>query len=408
MHNNKNRFLGSLRHIEPQLVGISLMLLASNLIIWKGFAFTDLLGNPVDSRVMGAAALLSLVSVVGACFRVRRSMGYIIVFYLTVLVGLPIVGMYGVIMNQDLVVWYLIFVGGVCVMLMILDVLAVGVVFLLGSYIGYFICYVIQGGVILGEELMMAFYGGSALIAVIGAVGMRRVQIQEERLEDMSLLAGAIAHEMRTPLASIRMFCEGGGRLLKNDTPHDRERLEGVLRSIKEATGEALGTIDRLLVQSKGMVREGKRESEYMSYCVVQVLEDFPYVNDERERVNYEVYKDFMFSGGSGEVRLVLNNLVKNAVEQMRERGSGEVCVTIGEQGKSVVKVKDTGGGIRKEAMPYIFDAYFTTKSYGTGLGLGYCKIVMERLGGRIECRSVEGQGAEFLLYFPNYTGEES
>lgn len=62
---------------------------------------------------------------------------------------------------------------------------------------------------------------------------------------------------------------------------------------------------------------------------------------------------------------------------------------------------KDTGKGISKDFLPKIFDS-FTTKTYhGSGIGLPFCKMVMQSYGGKIVCNSIEGECTEFILNFP-------
>lgn len=397
----KEKFIGSLLRGDQGVRVISLLLLISNLVVWVGFSFYNFLGNPIDERILISAVMLSGVLAVGAFLRKGRSLWFTVLFYCAVMYCVPFLVMYGLVLNQDIILWHLMFVGGVMGVLLVMRVECVGPLFLLGGFLGYVACNLLEGEMFLGEQFFMTAYGGGGLLVFAGLVSYRKHLDEEERLENMSLLAGAMAHEMRTPLASIRLFCEGGERVLGRRGFSESDQLVGVLRKIDEASSEALGTIERLLVQSKGFIKEDECGVWSMSESVRRVLEEFPFVGEEARLVETVLEKDFYFRGGEGEVKLVINNLIKNGLEQIREEGRGGLTIEVGQGGKSVLRVCDTGGGIREEAMPYIFDVYYTTKSYGTGLGLGFCKHVMERLGGSISCYSVFGEGAEFTLYFP-------
>lgn len=62
---------------------------------------------------------------------------------------------------------------------------------------------------------------------------------------------------------------------------------------------------------------------------------------------------------------------------------------------------RDSGTGISADILPKIFDLFFSQTHHGSGIGLAFCKIVMESYGGKIECKSAEGEFTEFILSFP-------
>ncbi len=93
-------------------------------------------------------------------------------------------------------------------------------------------------------------------------------------------------------------------------------------------------------------------------------------------------------------------NLVLNALQATPEGG----VVTIeagGGAGELEVVVRDTGEGIPEEALPRVFDAFFTTREGGTGLGLPIARRIAEAHGGKLVLRSREGQGTEATLSLP-------
>lgn len=99
----------------------------------------------------------------------------------------------------------------------------------------------------------------------------------------------------------------------------------------------------------------------------------------------------------------VLKNLLLNAAEAVGSRGTIELSYQVKKSGKSCISVKDNGRGMSEEDIRHIFKPYYTTKhtERNMGLGLYYCWNVMNAHGGRIEVKSKEGSGSEFILCFP-------
>jgi len=118
-------------------------------------------------------------------------------------------------------------------------------------------------------------------------------------------------------------------------------------------------------------------------------------------------------SGSRVQIQRVLINLLTNAIESLGPtRGRSELMTrdrprriairSMPLDGKNVlVEISDTGVGIPPEKMPRIFDAFFTTKSTGTGLGLSLCRTIVEEHGGRLWASSGEEHGATFHLQLP-------
>lgn len=106
--------------------------------------------------------------------------------------------------------------------------------------------------------------------------------------------------------------------------------------------------------------------------------------------------------GCASELEQVFINLIKNAADAIRDRGTVTVELLAAERSLEIAIV-DTGSGIRPEDMPHVFEELFTTKPIGegTGLGLPLCKRIVERQGGTIEVSSRPGEGTSVLLSFP-------
>jgi signal transduction histidine kinase len=119
-------------------------------------------------------------------------------------------------------------------------------------------------------------------------------------------------------------------------------------------------------------------------------------------KIHQDISYEFFFMGNSVLMMKVLFNLLKNAVEQIELQKKGEITIsTESSDDFNFIKIKDTAGGASPEVSEQLFTGYFTTKKQGTGIGLAFCKRVVESLGGKIFANSIYGSSMEFVISFP-------
>jgi len=111
-------------------------------------------------------------------------------------------------------------------------------------------------------------------------------------------------------------------------------------------------------------------------------------------------------------MRRVINNLVENAAQAIAGVAGGlpERTITVGTRvssGAIEITIADTGPGIAADVMPKIFEPLFTTKSFGTGLGLPMVKQIVEQHGGTVEITSKPNQGTRVVLTIPQANSKE-
>jgi CheY-like chemotaxis protein len=116
--------------------------------------------------------------------------------------------------------------------------------------------------------------------------------------------------------------------------------------------------------------------------------------------------------GDANQLIQVFLNLVTNAEQAIREiRDSGRIQIRVGRNANQItVTVQDDGVGIRPEALPRIFDPFYTTKrpGGGTGLGLSICMSIIREHGGNIEAETLPAGGSAFTIYLPSVSDQLS
>jgi two-component system CAI-1 autoinducer sensor kinase/phosphatase CqsS len=256
-----------------------------------------------------------------------------------------------------------------------------------------------------------------------------RELIDQEKLRAMSRITSNIAHELRTPFLGIKALAQGIGQHLpeliraydlaiENRFPiepirrRQLERLRTSLREIETETDYSNSIIDRLLVNTSERPVED-HEFAYFSAqsCVIEALHRYPFAGEfERDLISVDLDRDFMIHAPNVLVIHVLFNLLKNAIYYVHKAGEGELTVTLvtGRQSLDSIVVEDTGTGIPPQNLKRIFERFYTTTEagHGSGIGLSFCKMAMEGLGGAITCDSVFGSYTRFTLMFPRIEHE--
>jgi two-component system NtrC family sensor kinase len=225
--------------------------------------------------------------------------------------------------------------------------------------------------------------------------------VQQEKQAAFGLLAAGIAHEVGNPLASISSIVQMLSR--KNTDEYVRERLElvdgqlqRIQRTLRELTtfsrpaNQQLSSVDihAAITDALNIAKYYKRWKG--KSATTKFAPDIPHIRSVYDQI----------------VQVMLN-LILNALDAMSEGASMEISTELipstGNFPERIgIRVRDQGQGISKQAQQQIFQAYFTTKDHGTGLGLFVCRhITRQSLGGDIELIKSDSQGTEFLVTIP-------
>ncbi len=256
------------------------------------------------------------------------------------------------------------------------------------------------------------------VIFIAASLGLiAQAMVRHNLLADPMATAASIAHEVRTPLATIR----SQSRLLARSLPeliagYKRSQAPGlsteqldylgeIARHIEAEVSRSNFIVDMLLASARvGTLERDGFALHSVKQCVDEALACYPFTERERDRVSVAVRNDFRFHGSDTLLVYVLYNLLKNALHAVTVAGRGAVlveCFTAG--GQNLLVVTDTGQGIAADVLPHVFDPFYTTRKTGggTGMGLAFCRKVLTAFGGTISCESEAGSYTRFLLGFP-------
>lgn len=217
-------------------------------------------------------------------------------------------------------------------------------------------------------------------------------------------LSGALAHELNQPLTAILSNAQAIQRMIKQQ-PLNIEELQNAISDIIEDDSRAGDVIRHLrkllkkdeehhdLLELNSLVTNALHltRNDLISRRVATVTQLFPGRLPVR--------------GDAVQIQQLLLNLILNGSEAMSDRlepgGVLMIASDLVAGGLTHLSISDTGPGIAAEVMAKLFDAFFTTKPHGLGLGLSICRAIVVRHGGKIWAENNPGEGATFHIYLP-------
>jgi signal transduction histidine kinase len=224
----------------------------------------------------------------------------------------------------------------------------------------------------------------------------RRIRDEIRRADQLAFLGGMaakIAHEIRTPLATIRGLLE----LLQADLPKSDPRRQYIHRVLQSVDRQ-----DRLV---ENLLTLGHPEPEtWQAVSIPELLEDLVAMLPQDPRLHVAVGDPARLPAVWGDpFRLgeVLTNLIKNGLEAAGPDGTVHVWAEQADGDRVRVAVRNSGSGIPPELRERIFQPFFTTKSRGTGLGLAIARHIVEAHRGRVSVESDGRSETTFVVELP-------
>ena len=248
-------------------------------------------------------------------------------------------------------------------------------------------------------------------LALVGLMGyrMHTRNVKHRLMQQMQQVRESfftnVTHEFRTPLTVIL----GMAHQLEDQQDGDMAQVRSSAKMIVRQGNSLLGLINQLLDISKvrSAVGEPKWSHGNIVAFVTMAIENFSsYAESKRQELTFthsltaldmDFVPDYM--------EKIMSNLITNAIKYTPSYG--KINVTLEQSGTNRVKIQvfDTGRGIKAEALPHIFDAFFQGDvqegDVGTGVGLSLVRLMVEAMNGTVSAESVEGQGSTFTVMLP-------
>lgn len=335
-------------------------------------------------------------------------------WYGTVTFCLPFYAIYVLLQNPTSLDWTLNTFLGLFLLIILLDWVSFSIVTFCGLILALLVHF-FQGHEFIfpssiKENIVNIFW----VIATSLIFLRRKENFAQEKLHAMKTLAGTIAHEIRTPLLTIDAMAHKLKKLLPSvingfkesslfsESDNTVDLLNALPANIKKTTRGAFNIINLILMN----LREEKSHEAIkicsINSCIDEVLEEYHLSDEEKKLIVWTKEQDFNFKGSPILIKHIFFNLLKNALHYIKAAHKGEIYINISSINHyNLLHFKDTGKGMDTHTLQHIFDSFYTKTSHGTGIGLAFCKRVMEELGGSITCKSEENKYAEFILKFP-------
>jgi len=268
-----------------------------------------------------------------------------------------------------------------------------------------------RGEVILSASFLQQLPVHAFVIGLLCVARLGRSALEQEKLAGMGEGLGAVAHEMRTPLASMDANVRGLTRMLQGEastgagTSVATEEVRQAMTRIQYEVRHMNHLIDLFLLSANAVRRRlDPYESVSMADAVQSVLRRYPFASPaQRSAVAVDVRGNFNFSGQYELTVVILLNLLRNALKAIHRAGKGRVRIVVDGQRKPPrLLFIDTACGIAARHQRFIFQRFYAYPAYnGTGVGLALCRQIMHAWNARIRCVSRESAYAIFVLEFP-------
>lgn len=223
--------------------------------------------------------------------------------------------------------------------------------------------------------------------------------IERERLVNWASVAHHIAHEMKTPLGTIRTSAD----MLRADLSrvNDSGRMVTTTSRILRQSIRLREIVDDLL--SIARTEELRRTEVELSLYVPSLIDDFREYLHERIELRYHPPATTLrLAIDADQIGVALRNIIDNAAQAIRPDEPGTIIVRLEDLGEEILlHVEDDGIGMSPETLERLFQPYYTEKEGGSGIGTIIIKRVVEGHGGRIDVQSLDGSGTIVRVYLP-------
>jgi PAS domain S-box-containing protein len=222
------------------------------------------------------------------------------------------------------------------------------------------------------------------------------------RVTTMGELTASLAHEVNQPIAAAVTDANTCLRWLNRDQPDLEEAREAAARTVKDARRAA-----EIIARTRLLFKKASPQSDLVDVNEI-IQEMIVLLRNEATRYSISVRTELadvpQVVGDRVQLQQVLMNVVANGIDAMKEvDGTRELAIKSqkAENGQLLISISDTGVGLPRQQVDQIFNAFFTTKPHGTGMGLRISRSIVESHGGRLWAADNSHRGASFYITLP-------
>jgi signal transduction histidine kinase len=244
---------------------------------------------------------------------------------------------------------------------------------------------------------LLALFSSQAAVAIRNTHELER--LRSGALAALGRMATQVAHELKNPLAGLRLYARHlEQRLERGGEPESAE----LARKISSTVDHLAGVVSEITAFGRPpeLQRAATRLGPLIDECIALARARCASEAIEVVRAYDEACPPVVVD--PRELRKALLNLILNGLEALDERGRLSVSTLYGPESETVtIAIDDTGPGMSDDTLSRIFDLFFTTKADGTGLGMAIAKSVIDLHGGELTIQSAPGHGTRVRIRLP-------
>jgi signal transduction histidine kinase len=227
--------------------------------------------------------------------------------------------------------------------------------------------------------------------------------IQSSKMATIGEMLGVISHQLKQPLNLISLYCDDMHYSYKTDDLND-----DFMNDFKVNTKEQINYMNKTINGFLEFFNPNKKKEKFNIHEAV--IESTVLLKDKLKTIGthleYDIDESLNCYGVEMEISQVVLNIINNALDVFQEKSIENSLIEIKSfksGDKIVLTIEDNAGGVENNQIESLFDAYYTTKEEGTGIGLYMAKLIVENsFNGKIEVKN-SGKGLKFIIFLNSY-----
>ena len=398
-------------NLERPYYTFGIFLFINNLLIIALIIFDNDLYQMKESIIIRAITLSLSIPLIFKKFWPKFLNKYSSIYwYICICFSIAFLGLFTTLLNKGDIYWLFNYFVGLVWSFILLEKLEVIFIFFIGSIIALITYKIFYGQIIWTTKL---YYTGAAISSYVWTIiflsffltGKREImeKMAEEKINTISTLSKAIAHDVNTPLSANIM----GLDIIKQALEQNNiESAINHINKIKQHNTQAIQDINIML--SSINMNDSSKPRDWGEYsiitCINNVLSSYHITKEQKNRIFFidknNANNNFKFLGSPTLLQHIISNLVNNSFKYAGQNAKIEIFLN---NKTKELHIRDNGCGIKQEILENLFKDYnlsYDTLINGHGIGLNFCKKAMNIMNGNITCYSSENKGTEFILNF--------